>query len=214
MRIAIVLFDEFVALDAIGPYEMLRRLPNTETVFVAEHAGPVRDAEGALSVTADAALTDVPRPDVVVVPGGAGQAAHMSGSPLLDWLRDADSASTWTTSVCTGSLLLAAAGLLRGRRATSYWLALAELAAWGVTVVRERVVFDGKYVTAAGVSSGIDMGLALAERVAGTETAQRIQLGTEYDPRPPHDTGAPHKAPSAMVESLRRDSRFVQHRCP
>ncbi len=123
MQIAIVLFDSFTALDAVGPYETLGRLPDAETVFVAEQAGPVRTDTGNLALTADRALADVPAPDIVVVPGGPGQTPQMENAALLDWLRAADATSTWTTSVCTGSLLLAAAGLLKGRRATSHWLA-------------------------------------------------------------------------------------------
>lgn len=209
MQIAIVLFDRFTALDAVGPYEMLGRLPDAETVFVAEHAGPVRNDTGSLAFTADRALADVTGPDIVVVPGGPGQTPQMENTVLLDWLRAADAASTWTTSVCTGSLLLAAAGLLEGRRATSHWLALDHLKRYGAEPTGERVVTDGKYVTAAGVSSGIDMGLTLLGRVAGDEHAQAVQLLTEYDPQPPYDAGSPRKAPAPLVEEFRSRSRFV-----
>ncbi|MFG2944744.1 DJ-1/PfpI family protein [Streptomyces adustus] len=209
MQIAIVLFDRFTALDAVGPYETLGRLPDADTVFVAERTGPVRSDTGTLALTADRALADVPHPDLVVVPGGPGQTPQMDNEVLLDWLRAADSTSTWTTSVCTGSLLLAAAGLLRGRRATSHWLALEHLARFGAEPTGERVVFDGKYVTAAGVSSGIDMGLTLLGRIAGDEHAQAVQLLTEYDPQPPYDAGSPRKAPAHLVEEFRRNSRFI-----
>jgi putative intracellular protease/amidase len=210
MQIAVVLFDRFTALDAVGPYETLGRLPGAETVFVAEQAGPVRNESGTLALTADRALAEVARPDLVVVPGGPGQSAQMENPVLLDWLRAADATSTWTTSVCTGSLLLAAAGLLRGRRATSHWLALNELKRFGAEPTGERVVTDGKYVTAAGVSSGIDMGLTLLGRIAGDEHAQAVQLMTEYDPQPPYDAGSPEKAPAHLVERLRERSRFTQ----
>jgi putative intracellular protease/amidase len=210
MQIAVVLFDRFTALDAVGPYETLGRLPGAETVFVAEQAGPVRNESGTLALTADQALAEVARPDLVVVPGGPGQSAQMENPVLLDWLRAADATSTWTTSVCTGSLLLAAAGLLRGRRATSHWLALNELKRFGAEPTGERVVTDGKYVTAAGVSSGIDMGLTLLGRIAGDEHAQAVQLMTEYDPQPPYDAGSPEKAPAHLVERLRERSRFTQ----
>jgi transcriptional regulator GlxA family with amidase domain len=133
----------------------------------------------------------------------------MQDGPVHEWLRAADQASTWTTSVCTGSLILAAAGLLAGRRATSHWTALDELGSLGVTPVSERVVFDGKYVTAAGVSAGIDMGLTLAGRVAGDETAQAIQLMIEYDPQPPYDAGSPDRAPAEVLRRLRAGSRFL-----
>jgi putative intracellular protease/amidase len=210
MRIALVLFERFTALDAVGPYETLGRLPDAETVFVAERTGPVRNERGDLALVADRTLADVPHPDIVVVPGGPGQSAQMDNPVLLDWLRAADATSTWTTSVCTGSLLLAAAGLLEGRRATSHWLALAELKRFGAEPTGERVVTDGKYVTAAGVSSGIDMGLTLLGRIAGDEHAQAVQLMTEYDPRPPYDAGSPEKAPAHLVERLRERSRFVR----
>ncbi|WP_405666920.1 DJ-1/PfpI family protein [Streptomyces sp. NBC_01166] len=209
MQIAIVLFDRFTALDAVGPYEMLSRAPGTETVFVAERPGPVRNDSGSLSLVADRALADVPAPDVVIVPGGPGQSDQMENEALLGWLRTADATSTWTTSVCTGSLLLAAAGLLTGRRATSHWLALDVLKAFGTEPTDERVVTDGKYVTAAGVSSGIDMGLTLLGRIAGDDHARTVQLLTEYDPQPPYDCGSPAKAPVAMVEEWRAKSRFI-----
>ncbi|MGV9566964.1 DJ-1/PfpI family protein [Streptomyces sp. NPDC003480] len=209
MRIAIVLFDRFTALDAVGPYETLGRLPDARTVFVAERTGPVRSDTAALALTADRTLAEVPAPDIVVVPGGPGQTPRMENQVLLDWLRAADATSTWTTSVCTGSLLPAAAGLLTGRRATSHWLALDFLERFGAEPTGERVVFDGKYVTAAGVSSGIDMGLTLLGRIAGDEHAQAVQLGIEYDPQPPYDAGSPHKAPAHIVERLRAASRFI-----
>ncbi|MFF9489675.1 DJ-1/PfpI family protein [Streptomyces sp. NPDC014676] len=209
MQIAIVLFDRFTALDAVGPYETLGRLPDARTVFVAERTGPVRTDTGALAITADKTLDEVPRPDIVVVPGGPGQTPQMENGTLLDWLRAADATSTWTTSVCTGSLLLAAAGLLQGRRATSHWLALDHLKRYGAEPTGERVVTDGKYVTAAGVSSGIDMGLTLLGRIAGDEHARAVQLLTEYDPQPPYDAGSPQKAPAHLVEEFRSKSRFI-----
>ncbi|MGW2893311.1 DJ-1/PfpI family protein [Streptomyces sp. NPDC001212] len=209
MQIAIVLFDRFTALDAVGPYETLGRLPGAETVFVAERTGPVRTDTGHLALTADRTLDEVTDPGIVVVPGGPGQSGQMENETLLDWLRTADATSTWTTSVCTGSLLLAAAGLLDGRRATSHWLALDQLRRFGAEPTGERVVFDGKYVTAAGVSSGIDMGLTLLGRIAGDEHAQAVQLLTEYDPQPPYDAGSPEKAPAHLVEELRTNSRFT-----
>ncbi|WP_392960314.1 DJ-1/PfpI family protein [Streptomyces sp. LN245] len=209
MQIAIVLYDRFTALDAVGPYETLGRLPEADTVFVAERPGPVRSDTGRLALTADKSLAEVPRPDIVVVPGGPGQSAQMDNQVLLDWLRAADATSLWTTSVCTGSLLLAAAGLLEGRRATSHWLALDQLERFGAEPTGERVVFDGRYVTSAGVSSGIDMGLTLLGRIAGDEHAQAVQLLTEYDPEPPYDAGSPDKAPAHLVEEFRSKSRFL-----
>ena len=209
MQIAIVVYDRFTALDVVGPYEILSRVPDAEVVFVAEEAGLVRTETGFLAISADRTLAEVPDPDIVLVSGGPGQSALMDHEPLLDWLRAADATSTWTTSVCTGSLLLAAAGLLEGRRATSHWLALDQLTRFGAEPTGERVVFDGKYVTAAGVSSGIDMGLTLLGRIAGDEYAQAVQLGTEYDPQPPYDSGSPEKAPAHIVDLLRVRSRFI-----
>ncbi|MGF1236144.1 DJ-1/PfpI family protein [Streptomyces sp. 2-6] len=209
MQIAVVLYDRFTALDAVGPYEILQRLPDARVVFVAEQAGPVRTDTGALALVADQALAEVTAPDVVVVPGGPGQSALMDHAPLLDWLRAADATSTWTASVCTGSLLLGAAGLLQGRRATSHWLALDQLPALGAEPTGERVVVDGKYITGAGVSAGIDMALTLTGRIAGDDVARSVQLGTEYDPRPPYDAGSPDKAPAHLVDALRARSRFL-----
>jgi putative intracellular protease/amidase len=209
MQIAIVLFDRFTALDAVGPYQVLGSLPGAEVIFTAERPGRIGDDAGRLYLSAEAALAEVPHPDVVVVPGGPGQNDQMEDGPLHAWLRAADETTAWTTSVCTGSLILAAAGLLTGRRATSYWLALDQLGKLGAIPVSERVVFDDKYVTAAGVSSGIDMGLALAGRIAGDETAQAIQLGIEYDPQPPYHAGAPDHAPADIVNAMRARSRFI-----
>ena len=208
MQIAILIYDRLTALDAVGPYEVLSRLPGAELTFVAQEPGPKRTDTGRLALLADASLADVPHPDVVLVPGGPAQAELMEDGPVHEWLRTAHETSTWTTSVCTGSLILAAAGILEGRRATTHWQALEELRRLGVETVEERVVFDGKLVTAAGVSAGIDMALALVARIAGEQVAQAIQLGIEYDPQPPFDAGSPHKAPAAIVEAVRAYSRF------
>ncbi|MGW3204316.1 DJ-1/PfpI family protein [Streptomyces sp. NPDC001135] len=208
MQIALVVYDRFTALDVVGPYEVLSRLPDADLTFVAERPGPVRTDTGFLAVTADKALDEVPRPDLLVVSGGPGTMDQLENPALLGWLRAADATSTWTTSVCSGSLLLAAAGLLRDRRATSHWGVLDLLKEFGARPTSERVVTDGKYVTAAGVSSGIDMALTLTGRIAGDEHAQAVQLLTEYDPQPPYDAGSPCKAPAHLVEELRAGSRF------
>jgi putative intracellular protease/amidase len=208
MNIAIVLYDRFTALDAIGPYEVLSRLPGASVAFVAAEAGPVSTDNGMLTVLAEHSLERAPQPDIVLVPGGPGEVAARAGGAVLDWLKEADRTSTWTTSVCTGSLILAAAGLLEGKRATSHWLAIEVLRRLGAEPVDERVVFDGKLVTAAGVSAGIDMALTLAASIAGDTIAQAIQLGIEYDPQPPFDAGSPHKAPAEIVELVRSHSRF------
>jgi transcriptional regulator GlxA family with amidase domain len=212
MQIAILLYDRFTVLDAIGPYQVLSGIPGAEALFVAEQPGPIRDEVGSLALSVAAGLADVPHPDVVVVPGGPGQNDQMQDGPVHEWLRAADQTSTWTTSVCTGSLILAGAGLLAGRRATTHWLAMDELGALGVKPVSDRVVSDGKYVTAAGVSSGIDMALTLAGRLAGDEAAQAIQLMIEYDPQPPYDAGSADRAPAEIVSRLRARSRFLSGR--
>jgi transcriptional regulator GlxA family with amidase domain len=212
MKIAILLYERVTLLDAIGPYDALRHVPGTEVTFVAEQPGPQPAEGGRISLLAEHALDEVPDPEIVLVPGGGGQSELMHEGPVLEWLRCAHRTSMWTTSVCTGSLLLGAAGLLIGRRATSHWLALDELGSLGATPTAERVVFDGKIVTAAGVSAGIDMALALAAKIGGDELAQAIQLGMEYDPQPPFDSGSPQKAPPAVVQLLRSRSRFARQR--
>ncbi|PPK63624.1 DJ-1/PfpI family protein [Actinokineospora auranticolor] len=203
MRIAILLFERFTALDAVGPYEILAHAPGNEVVFVAEREGPVVADSGSLRLVAESTLDQVPDPDMLLVPGGPGQEEHMTDGPIHEWLRQADESTAWTTSVCTGSLILAAAGLLTGRKATSHWALAHRLPEYGATQVDERVVFDGKYVTAAGVSAGIDMGLALLDRIAGPLVAQTMQLVHEYDPQPPHNTGSPRTAPPELVEHVR-----------
>jgi len=210
MDIAILIYPRFTALDAVGPYEVLSRLPDARVTFVAEDASPQRTDTGQLAVVADATLEDLPHPDIVLVPGGPGQAALMDDGPLHEWVRTAHETSTWTTSVCTGSLILAAAGLLAGKRATSNWQAIEELRALGADALEERVVFDGKLATSAGVTAGIDMALELAARIAGDQVAQAIQLGLEYNPQPPFDAGSPHRAPAEIVEAVRAYSRFEQ----
>ena len=203
MEIAIPLYDRFTALDCIGPYDVLSRLPDTRVRFLGPAAGPVVADTGMVSIVAEAAWEDVPSPDVLVVPGGDGTQAALAEERLVSWIRDAHASSVWTTSVCTGSLLLGAAGVLDGLRATSHWLARPFLGAFGAIPVEERVVIEGKVVTAAGVSSGIDMGLVLAARIAGDETAQAIQLGIEYDPDPPFTTGSPATSPEPVIAAAR-----------
>jgi len=202
-RIAILIFDGLTALDAIGPYEVLSRLPEAEVTFIGKQAGIKRTDTGALGVQADLALSELPNPEVVLVPGGKGNRPLMGDADVLDWLRGAHDASTWTTSVCTGVLVLGAAGILDGKRATTHWAYLDALRELGAEPVPERVVEDGKILTAAGVSAGIDMALTLASRIAGDKVAQAIQLGIEYDPKPPFDAGSPAKAPAELVDLIR-----------
>jgi putative intracellular protease/amidase len=202
MQIACFLFDGITALDIVGPYEVLQRLPDADVRFVAKRAGDVRTDNRFLGLVADHSIDDVSTPDVVVVPGGFATRGLESDVETLDWIRTADTTSTWTTSVCTGSMLLAAAGLLEGRQATSHWASLPRLAEYGAIPTGRRVVEQGKYVTAAGVSSGIDMALTLGARIAGDDFAQAVQLGIEYDPQPPFDAGSLDKAPGHIVELL------------
>lgn len=201
MQIAFLLYDNMTALDMIGPYEVLGRLPGAEVRFVAADPGTKRTDQN-LGLVADGSLADVGSPDIIVVPGG-DQRGPMADERVLDWLRSAHETSTWTTSVCTGSYVLGAAGILKGLRATTHWAALDGLAEFGAEPVTERVVEQGKVITAAGVSAGIDMGLTLVARIAGDDFAQAIQLGIEYDPHPPFDVGSPEKAPAHVVELLR-----------
>jgi transcriptional regulator GlxA family with amidase domain len=203
MRIAIALYENLTALDAVGPYEVLGRLPGAEVVFTAARVGPVRTDQGSLALVADATFDDVPEPDVVLVPGWPPNMPIPDVDALVGWLRRVDAHTRWTTSVCTGSLLLGMAGLLTGRRATTHWAAMDMLAAHGAVPVAQRHVIDGKYATAAGVSAGLDMALTLAAALTDVTTAQAIQLGIEYDPEPPYDAGSPRTAPAELVPVVR-----------
>ena len=198
MEIAIPLYDRFTALDAVGPYEVLWRLPGARVRWIGAEARPYATDHG-LKLVAEATFDGVPAPDVIVVPGGTGTLAALEDRRLVDWIRAADATSTWTTSVCTGALLLGAAGLLGGLRATPHWAYLDRLAAYGAEPASERVVEQGKVITSAGVSSGIDMALTLAARIAGDDVARAIQLRIEYDPEPPFDAGSTAKAPAHIV---------------
>jgi putative intracellular protease/amidase len=209
MDIAILLFPNVNALDAVGPYEVLRHLTDARVHFVAPEPGPQRTEDGTLALVADESFDDVPRADVLVVPGGRGEVEIRGNDRALDWVCAIDAQSTWTTSVCTGSLILARAGLLTGKRATSHWTALETLRALGAEPTDERVVVQGKTVTAAGVSSGIDMALWLAAQLESDERAQAIQLGIEYDPQPPFDSGSTAKAHPELVDRMFRASRFA-----
>jgi transcriptional regulator GlxA family with amidase domain len=203
MEIALLLYDGLAPLDAVGPYEVLRNVPGWEVRTVAKEKGEVRSEDGTLALLADHALEEVSAPQIVLVPGGLGNRRLLADEELLDWLRAVDRETKWTTSVCTGSLLLGAAGLLDGKRATTNWLQLDALAEFGAEPVGGRFVEDGKVITAAGVTAGIDMALYLVSREVGPELAQAVQLGIEYDPDPPFDSGSPQKAPAEIVELVR-----------
>ena len=200
MEIALLLYDGLAPLDAVGPYEVMRNVPGWEVRSVAKEKGECRSEDGSLALLADYSLAEVSAPDIVVVPGGIGNRRLLGDAELLDWLREVDRETKWTTSVCTGSLLLGAAGLLQGKRATTNWLQLDALAEFGAEPVGGRFVEDGKILTGAGVTAGIDMALHLVAREVGPELAQAVQLGIEYDPDPPFDSGSPQKAPPEIVE--------------
>jgi transcriptional regulator GlxA family with amidase domain len=202
MQIAILIFEKLTVLDAIGPYEVLRSVPGWEVRFVGPEAGPIRADSGSLGLLADHSIEEVTEPDMVLVPGGEGNRPLIEDERVLDWLRNVAQQARWTTSVCTGSLVLGAAGLLEGKRATCHWLYLERLREFGAQPTSERVVEDGTVMTAAGVSSGIDMALHLVNRELGEEAAQAIQLAIEYDPEPPFDSGSPAKAPDQIVEAV------------
>jgi putative intracellular protease/amidase len=202
MEIAILIYDKLAALDAVGPYEVLRNVPGWDVRMVAPEKGEVRTEDGSLGLVADYALEEVSSPEIVLVPGGLGSRTLMRDERVLAWVRDVDRATKWTTSVCTGSLILGAAGLLKGKRATSNWQLLDALPQFGADPVGGRWVEDGKVITAAGVTAGIDMALHLVDVELGPEVAQAVQLGLEYDPDPPFDSGSPEKAPAAIVEAV------------
>ncbi len=203
MQVAFLLYPRFTALDWVGPHEVLNAVPDTDCVTVASHPGPVANEDGNLEMIASKSLGEVDSPDILVIPGGIGTRALLEDEQLLGWIRGVHETSTWTTSVCTGSLLLAAAGLLDGAPATTHWLVRDLLAELGAEVVPDRVVEHGKIVTAAGVSSGIDMALGLVQKIYGDAAAQAVQLAIEYDPQPQFDAGTPEKAPPEIVELVR-----------
>lgn len=204
MQIAFALYDEFTALDIIGPFQMLSAVGGVECLWVAEEPGAVSEHTRTTTLTAGHAFADVTEPDIVVVPGGVHTTAHYDG-PVVEWLQAVHPSTTWTTSVCTGSLLLANAGLLNGLDATGHWAAMDELESLGARPSEQRVIMhhDERIITAAGVSSGIDMGLTLLAELQGEATAQAAQLALEYDPQPPFDAGSPRKAPQEIVDLVR-----------
>jgi transcriptional regulator GlxA family with amidase domain len=202
MQIAFALYPGLTALDFVGPYQVLSNVPGVEIVLCAAEPGLLADDNGLLHLQVATALADVPSPDIVVVPGGPARStdAAIADGALVAWLQEVHPSTTWTTSVCTGALLLGAAGIVDGLKATTHWLSYDELAGYGATPTEQRVVIEGKVATAAGVSAGIDLALTLVGLQWGEELAQGIQLGIEYDPQPPFDAGAPSKAPAAITE--------------
>jgi putative intracellular protease/amidase len=202
MNIVFLIFDRITALDAIGPYEVLSRLPQARVTFAGLERGVVRSDNRALGLVADVAIDEVTSCDLLVVPGGFGERVLERDRRVLDWLRAMDASSQITATVCTGAVLLGATGLLRGRRANTHWAARDRLAQQGALVVPERVVRDGKYASAAGVSAGIDLALSLAMELHGREVAASIQLSIEYDPQPPLDCGNADLAPAARRDPI------------
>ena len=211
MQIAAVLFPRLTALDMVGPYEVLQRLPGATVTFVGHKRGEVRTENGFLGLTVDATFDEVMSPDVVIMPGGVGTRPLTTDDQILEWLRAVHPTTQYTTSVCTGSLVLGAAGLLRGLTATTHWSVLNDLAAYGAVPTSERVVehLDHRIITAAGVSSGIDMALRLAQLLVDDTAAQAMQLMVEYDPQPPFDCGSLAKAPQRVVD---RVIEYAQHK--
>lgn len=201
MHVAIPLYPRFTALDAVGPYTVFAFAPGWTVTFVAAKPGPVIDDRGSLALTATASYVDLPHPDVILVPGGPGTTDALSDKELLSWIRTADGYTKWTVSVCSGAFILGAAGLLAGRKATTHWGWADRLPAVGAEHVADRIVMDGKVVTAAGVSAGIDMALALLAKAQDDETAKTVQLAIEYEPAPPFDAGNPYRAPISRREA-------------
>lgn len=216
-QIAIIVYPGFTALDLIGPYEVLQRVPDAEIRFVWHESGPVASDSGNVVLGATHTFAETPSPDVVVVPGGSASVmVHARDDELLNWLRRVDSTTTFTASVCSGSVILGAAGLLEGRRATSHWQCVPLLKTFGVQPVNDqRIVIDDRVVTSAGVSAGIDMALWMARELSSERRAQAIQLAIEYDPQPPFDSGSLHKASRDVVASanalLVRESASPAH---
>ena len=211
LQVAIALFPQITALDGVGPYEVLQRIPTLDITFVGHQRGPVRTENGMLGLTADATFTELPEPDVIVFPGGLGTRVLQSDQEVLEWVRHAHGTTRFTTSVCTGSLVLGAAGLLEGLTATTHWACYPELEAHGAVATPQRVVehLDRRIITAAGVSSGIDMALRLVELLCDRTAAEAAELMIEYDPQPPFDSGSVAKADQTVMA---RVSEYAQVR--
>ena len=202
MKIAILLFDNFTALDVVGPYEVLSHIPGSKIYFTAEKNGLYKNSKG-IGIPADYSLNEIEDPEIVVIPGGFGIDAILDNKVILNWLNSVHEKSRWTTSVCSGSILLASAGILNGRRVTTHWNRVEQLKKYPVEFVKERYVKDGKIITSAGVSAGIDMALYLTSLVINEKFAKLIQLAIEYDPKPPFDSGSPDKASKEIIDMIR-----------
>ena len=209
MKIAALIFDKITVLDIVGPAEVLSWVPDVEIVWVGKAKGPIRAAPTGLSLTIEHTLDEVRDADILIVPGGPGVRLLLKDEPVLDWVRKLHARTQWTTSVCTGSLLLGAAGLLKGLDATTHWNSVPMLESFGAKYREQRVIPQGKIVTSAGVSSGIDMALWLVGKIAGDEAAKAAQLSIEYDPQPPYDAGAPSKAGEAVIARARASVKDI-----
>ena len=208
-QIGLLLFPNLTQLDMTGPYEVFTKFPDSDVHLVWKSLDPVT-AGGGMQLLPSMTFTDCPQFDLICVPGGAGMNALLNDAETLDFVRRQAAGARYVTSVCTGSLVLGAAGLLQGKRATSHWMSHEMLAAFGCTPVNERVVVDGNVITGGGVTAGIDFALTVAGELLGAEAARKIQLGMEYDPRPPYDAGSPERADPAMVATVREGAAARQ----
>lgn len=204
-KIIILLFEEITALDAVGPYEVLSRIPGSEVYFVSNEPG-IKVSTGGLKIFAEHSIEDVAEADILLIPGGKGVDKFLENNSVLDWIKKVHASARFTTSVCTGSLLLGAAGILNGLKATTHWNHIERLSKYGAKVVNERYVQDGKVITSAGVSAGIDMALKIVQLIKNETLAKALQLAIEYDPAPPFNTGSPAKAPKDLVELVKKAS--------
>jgi|SRR5579871_247652 len=217
MDVSILLFDGITALDAVGPYEVLSRIPEVAVQFVGKTVGPKRTDNRMLALYADFCLEDIGSPEIVIIPGGFGVDALLGDSDVIKWLQRVHVNSQWTCSVCTGALLLGAAGLLRGKKATTHWSSIEDLVKYDATpMTNARVIVDGKIITSAGVSAGIDMSLTFSSLICGDEITKAIQLSMEYDPKPPFDSGSKNKASLSTISLaksgyLRKKARANTH---
>lgn len=206
----ILLFDNHTALDIVGPYEVLNKLPNSKIYLVGPEKKEYKDIFG-LKIVADYSIDEISQADILLIPGGPGVDTLLKNKKVLDWIQKIDSTTKWTVSVCSGSLLLAQAGLLNEKKCTTHWLRKEQLLNYNVTIKDERYVQDGKIITSAGVSAGIDMALYLVSKIAGDQTSKMIQLAIEYDPKPPFDCGSPDKAPKEIVDKIKNGTKRIQN---
>jgi transcriptional regulator GlxA family with amidase domain len=203
LKIVILLFDNHTALDIVGPYEVLNKLPNSKVYLTGLEKKEYKDMYG-LKISADYSIAEISQADILLIPGGFGIDELLKNAEIIDWIQKIDRSTQWTVSVCSGSLLLAQAGLLDGKNCTTHWKRKDQLKNYNVTIKDERYVQDGKMITSAGVSAGIDMALYLVSIIAGEQTARMIQLAIEYDPKPPFNGGSPEKVSKEMLDKMRK----------